>query len=62
MDLSCSSDLSLFVSGTIDIEGLERWNWLGWKEEVLDKGRIDEVSCGPTIYEGCSGNGSRSIL
>ena len=62
MDLSSSCDLSLFVGGTIDIEGLEGWNWSRWKQEVLHERRVDEISSSPTIYEGCSGNGSHSVL
>ena len=62
MDLSCSGDPSLFVGGTIDIEGLERWNQSGWKEKALDKGGVDEISHSSTIYEGGGGNSSCSVL
>ena len=62
MDSSHSSYLSLFIGGTIDIEGLERWDRLGWKEEVLDEGGVDEISCSSTIYKGGGGNSSHSIL
>ena len=62
MDLSRSSDLSLFVGGTVDIEGLERWNRSGWEEKALDEGGVDEISCSSTVYKGSGGNGSRSIL
>ena len=62
MDLSRSGDLSLFVSGAVDIEGLKRWDWLRWEEEALDKGRINEISCSPTVYEGGGDNGSHSVL
>ena len=40
MDSSRSSYLSLFIGGTIDVEGLERWDQSGWKEEALDKGSM----------------------
>ena len=62
MDSSRSSDLSLFIGGTIDIEGLERWDQSGWKEEALDEGGVDEIYCSSTIYEGSGGNSSHSIL
>ena len=61
MDLSCSSDLSLFVGGTVNIECLERWNRSRWKE-ALDEGGVNEISRSPAIYEGGGGNGSHSIL
>ena len=62
MDSSSSRNLSLFVGGTVDVEGLEGWNWLGWKEEMLDERGVDEISCGPTVYKGSGSNGSRSVL
>ena len=62
MDSGCSGDLSLFVGSSVDIKHLERGNWSGWKEETLDKGGVNEVSCGPAIYEGGGGNGSGSVL
>ena len=62
MDSSRSSDLSLFVGSSVHIEGLERWNWSRWKEEVLDEGGVDEVSHSSTIYEGSGGNSSHSVL
>ena len=62
MNSGSSRDLSLSIGDAINVEGLEGWNRSGWKEETVDKRRVDEVSCSPTIYEGCSDNGSRSIL
>ena len=62
MDLSRSNDSPLFVGGTVNIEGLERQNQSGWKEEMLDEGGINEISCGSAVYEGGGGNGSHSIL
>ena len=62
MDSSHSSNPSLFVGSSVDIKCLERGNWSGWKEEALDKGGVDEVSCGPAIYEGNGGNSSHSVL
>ena len=62
MDLSRSGDPSLFVGGTIDIEGLERWNRSGWKEKALDEGGVNEISHSSAIYEGSGGNSSRSVL
>ena len=62
MDSSCSGDLSLFVGGTVDIESLERWDQSGWKEETLDEGGVDEISCSSAVYKGGGGNGSCSVL
>ena len=60
---SCGShDSSLFIGSAVNIEGLQGWNWSGWKEEVLDERRVDEVSGSSTIYKGCGGNGSRFVL
>ena len=62
MNLGCGSDLSLLVRGAINVKCLERWDRSRWEEVVVDKGRVDEVSCSSTVYEGSGGNGSRSIL
>ena len=62
MDLCGSSDSSLFVGGPVNIEGLQWLDGLGQEKEMADERGIDEVSSCPTIYEGGSGDGSRSIL
>ena len=62
VDFGGSSDLSLFICSSVDVESLQRRDWSGWEEESLDEGRVNEVFSSSAVYEGSSGNGSHSIL
>ena len=62
MDFGGGCDLSLFVGGPVNIKGLEELDWSRWEEEMLDKRGVNEVSSSPAIYEGCSDDGSCSVL
>ena len=62
MYVSSSGDSSLLIDSSVNVESLERGNGSRGQEEMADKGGVNKVSGGSTVYESGGYDGSCSVL